>query len=156
VDAHPYRTAWQTRDLDTWADALAPDIVMHSPVLTQPFVGKAVAVELFGVLFDVFGSYEITHELSDGSVHAFFWRSQVGTHSIEGADLIRHDEHGKVSEIRVLIRPLPDLATFASAIGQPLAAKRSTWRGTLAGLLTLPLRAILVIADVIAARLIRE
>jgi hypothetical protein len=34
VDAHSFRAAWQTRDLDAWSSIFAPDIVLR--VLTLP------------------------------------------------------------------------------------------------------------------------
>jgi hypothetical protein len=156
MDVHPYRAAWLTRDLDTWAQALAPDVVLHSPILSAPFEGRADAIELFGVLFDELGEVQITDELSDGDVHAFFWHVQIGAKSVEGVDLLRCNERGEISEIRVLIRPLPDIALFAAAIGPALAAKRTPIRGLLARLMILPLRAILTLADTISARLIQR
>lgn len=69
-------------------------------------------------------------------------------------DLIRSDENGKIIEIKVLIRPLVDIATFAGAIGPPLAAKRGAGRALLLRLLSFPLRAILLAADAVASRLV--
>jgi SnoaL-like domain len=156
VDVHPYRTAWQTRDLDTWAKSLAPDVVLYSPIISTPFQGRDDAIELFGVLFNELGELQITDELSDGDVHAFFWRVQIGAKRVEGTDLLRCNERGEISEIRVMIRPLPDIALFAGAIGPALAAKRAPIRGPVARLMILPLRAILTLADTISARLIQR
>jgi hypothetical protein len=156
VEEHPYRTAWQTRDVDTWAQALAGDVVMYSPILTRPFRGREAAIELFGVLFDELGEIRITDELTDGETHAFFWNVQIGAKSIEGVDLLRRNERGEISEIRVLIRPLPDIAVFAGAIGPALAAKRAPIRGPVARLMILPLRAILTLADTLSTRLIQR
>jgi ketosteroid isomerase-like protein len=153
VDAHPFRTAWRTRDLDSWTDALAPDVVLYSPVTKTPFRGRDAATELYGVLFDSLGQFDITDELAAGDSHAFFWRADVDGRSIEGADLVRLDNQGKISEIRVLIRPLVDIATFAAAVGPPLAGRRGAIRGRLLRLMTLPLKAIFAIVDAVASRL---
>jgi hypothetical protein len=153
MDAHPFRTAWRTRDLEAWADALAPDVVLHSPLIEAPFVGREVAVELYEVLFEVFGDVDVTHELSDGHSYAFFWRAQLGARSIEGTDLLSYDEHGKITEVTVLIRPLLGIATFAAAAGPPLAARQSSARGMLARLLTIPLRSLFAGIDALSTRL---
>jgi len=153
--AHPYRRAWQTRDATAWADALAPDVVVYSPILTTPFRGREAAVELFTILFERLGAMDITHEFADGDCHAFFWRVRCGAHSTEGVDLLRANEQGEISEIRVLIRPLPDIAVFAAAIGPPLAARRAPMRGPVARAMVLPLRVILAVADRLAARLVQ-
>jgi hypothetical protein len=154
VNDHPFRTAWHTRDLDTWIEALSPEIVLHSPVVRTPFRGPPAARELYGVLFDTFGEVEITGELADTDSHAFFWRANVAGRVIEGADRLRYDEQGKIAEISVLIRPLVNIAAFAAAIGPPLAARRSPIRGALARLLMLPLKGILTVADTVASHLI--
>jgi SnoaL-like domain len=153
VEAHPFAAAWETRDVDAWADALAPGVVLHSPIISKPFQGREAVAELYGVLFDVLGRMEITDAFTTGDAHAFYWRADIGRRQVEGTDLLRHDDQGRVSEIRVMIRPLVDLATFAAAAGPPLAARRGRLRGLLLGVLTLPLRAMLGLADAIASRL---
>lgn len=154
MDPHPFRAAWLTRDLDAFADHLAPDVVLHSPVITAPFRGRDAAIELYGVLFDAFGQYDITYEFAAGESHAFFWRGDLGGRRIEGVDLIHHDGDGKISEVRVLIRPLVDIGAFAGAVGPPLAGRRGAMRALVLRLLTLPLAAILSIADFVASRLV--
>ncbi|HYM44764.1 MAG TPA: nuclear transport factor 2 family protein [Solirubrobacteraceae bacterium] len=154
MDDHPFRAAWRTRDLDVWIGALSPEIVLHSPVVRTPFRGRSAATELFGVLFEAFGEVEITGEFADTDSHAFFWQASVAGRLIEGADLLRYDEQGKIAEIRVLIRSLVDIAVFAAAVGPSLAARRSPVRGALVRLLTLPLKGMLAVADTVGSRLI--
>ncbi len=151
---HPFRAAWRTRDLDEWIEALSPEIVLRSPVVRKPFRGRSKARELYGVLFETFGEMKITSELAGKDNHAFFWRAEVAGRWIEGADLLSYDGQGSITEIRVLIRPLVDIAVFASAVGPSLAARRSPARRAVVRLLTLPLKGILTIADVVASRLL--
>jgi hypothetical protein len=154
AEEHPFRTAWRIRDLDVWIDTFAPDVVLHSPVMRAPFVGRTAARELYGVLFDTFGEVDVIADFADGDCHAFFWRADVSGQTVEGADLVRHDAHGKIAEITVLIRPMTDIAVFSAAVGPRLAAGSSPARGMLAKLLTRPLVAILALADAVASRLI--
>jgi hypothetical protein len=157
MTVHPYRTAWQTRDLDTWAQVLAPDVVLHSPIIRSPFRGREAAVELFGVLFETIGEMEITDEFAaENGSHAFYWRADVGGRWVEGTDLLRSDANGQIAEIRVMIRPLVDIAAFAAAIGPPLGAKRGQSRAMLVRLLTLPLRGLLLVADAVSSRLVQR
>jgi hypothetical protein len=153
VDVHPFRAAWETRDLDAWSSNFAPDIVLHSPLIQTPFEGKETAIELYGVLFDALGEVEITHESSDGDSHVFFWRAEAGRRTIEGADLIRVDGDGRIREVRVLIRPLANIAAFAEVSGPPLAAKRGRAQAWVLRVLTLALRPIFAAVDFLAPRL---
>jgi SnoaL-like domain len=156
VEVHPYRAAWQTRDLAAWAAALAPDVELYSPIFSSPFRGREAAIELFEVLFRRAGRMEITHEFSCGDTHAFFWRADFGSRSVEGIDLVRGDQHCKVAEIRVSIRPLTGIAAFGAAVGPPLAGKRGALRAPLLRLLMPPFNAILALADVVASRLVQR
>jgi hypothetical protein len=153
VAEHPFQAAWRTRDLDAWADALADDVVLHSPVMTTPFKGREAGTELYGILFEAFGEFEITDAFAAGDRHAFYWRADLGGRWIQGTDLIRSDAQGKIAEVTVMIRPLVDIAAFAAAVGPALARRRGPVRGFLLRLLTLPLRALMAAADFAAPRL---
>jgi hypothetical protein len=153
VAQHPFRSAWETRDLDAWMDALTPDVVLHSPVIRTPFVGREAAAELYGVLFETLGRVELTHEFTSGDTHAFFWLADAAGTRIEGADLLRFNDRGKIYEVRVLIRPLVGIGAFAAAAGPPLARRRSRARGLVLELLTVPLRWMFAAVDLIASRL---
>lgn len=151
---HPFRAAWETRDLAAWTEALAPDVVAYSPMLTAPFKGADTVAELYGVLFQTLGEFEITNEFAEGDASAFFWCADLGARRIQGADLVRVDEHGKVVEVTVLIRPLVDIAAFGSAVGPPLASKRGPVRGFLARLVGFPLQMLMSFVDAVAPRLV--
>ena len=144
---------WNTRDLDAWSTSLTPDVKLYSPTLQTPFQGRQAAVELFGILFEQLRQFEITHEFGAGGSQAFFWRAEVGGKTIEGVDLVQSDAQGNVCEIRVLIRPLVDIATFGRAVGPPLAAKRGRTRVAVVKLLNRPLGIILGMVDAAATRL---
>lgn len=153
-DVHPYRAAWQTRDLDVLAQALAPDVVLHSPMFTAPFIGLDVAVELYSVLFEGLGNLEFTDELSAAGSSVLYWRVDYRGRKIEGTDLLRIDQDGRICDVTVFIRPLDGIAAFASAIGPPLAARQSSLRRVLVQIVNYPLRAFFATVDVVGARLV--
>src|SRR3954447_11674839 len=150
---HPFRRAWETRDVDGWAAALADDVVLHSPVISSPFAGRAAVRELYEVLFAAFGRVDIFAELTGGDARMFAWRGEIGGRVVEGADFVRADARGKIAEIRVFIRPLVDIGVFAGAAGPPLARRRGRLQALVLRALTLPLRGLLATVDVVAPRL---
>ncbi len=147
MDEHPFRVAWRTRDLDTWIEALSPEFKVYSPLMSTPRSGRTTARELFGVLFEAFGEMEIVNEYADNDSYAFIWRGDIGGRLIEGVILLRHDERGKIAEMKVLIRPLAHLMAFASAIVPRLAAQRGPIRGVLLRLIAIPVKAVVAFAD---------
>ena len=153
-DVHPFRAVWETHDLEAWTGALASDVVAYSPMLTTPFEGVDTVVELYGVLFEALGEFEITHEFIDRGSSAFFWRANLGARRIRGVDLLQVDQRGKIVEISVWIRPLVDIAAFGSAVGPRLARKRGPVRALLARVVGAPLGMIMALVDAVAPRLV--
>jgi hypothetical protein len=124
-------------------------------MIRSPFEGREAARELFGVLFDVFGDFEITKRFAEGDSGSYFWRARLGDRTIEGVDLVKLDDAGKIAEIRVMIRTLVGIATFASAVGPQLAGRHGRLRAVIARLMTLPLAAFLTFADLSSTRLLQ-
>ena len=154
ADVHPFRAVWESHDLEAWTDALASDVVAYSPMIKTPFKGADTVAELYGVLFETLGEFEITDEFIGGESSAFFWRANLGARRIQGVDRLQVDERGKIVEISVWIRPLVDIAAFGSAVGPRLARKRGPVRAFLARVVGAPLGMILALVDAIAPRLV--
>lgn len=150
-----WRTAWERRDADLMAQAFAEDIVLHSPILTNAFRGRVACTELTEVLFSSLGDFEIISASSDAETHAIRWRARIGRRWIEGADFVHLNEAGDIAEIRVMIRPLVDIAIFAGAVGPPLATRRGPVRGFLARIFSLPLRGFLALTDRMSSLLVQ-
>ena len=125
---HPFVTAWQARDVEAWRAALAPDVVLHSPLLSRPFRGREEVTGVYRILFDRFGQVEITGRFPNGDTTAFHWRGTVRGGEVEGADLVRLDASGQVAEIRVFMRPLVGLGTFTAAMAPSAAPLRPLFR----------------------------
>jgi hypothetical protein len=47
----------------------------------------------------------------------------VGDKQVQGIDLLRHDDDGRVVEITVMVRPLSAAIALAEAVGPRLAAR---------------------------------
>lgn len=147
------RRAWAARDVDLLGEALAEDVVLHSPILSRPFVGRDGALELFTALFGAFQEVEFLETFAVADSQAFVWRGRIGGRSITGMDLLHLNERGQIAEVWVFIRPLVSLAAFAAGAAGPLAAHRGPVRHVLARILTLPLRPMFRLIDVVASRL---
>ncbi len=151
---HPFRAFWETGDLATWIEAMEADVVLHSPMITTPFDGRQTAAELYGTLFEVLDHFEVAEELSAGDSYACLWRATAAGRRIEGADFITSRPDGKIAEVRVLIRPLVNIAAFATDVGPALAAKRGRLQAALVRVLNLPLRIVFALADAVVPRLV--
>jgi hypothetical protein len=123
--SHPFRTAVEARDRAAMLDALAPDVVLHSPITFKPFEGREAVGVVLGVVFGVFEDFRYTDELAGvggSDVHGLVFRARIGDREVEGIDLLRDDEDGKVSDFTVMVRPLSAALALRDAVAKGLSA----------------------------------
>jgi hypothetical protein len=117
-----FRLAVERRDLEAAAELFAEDIVFHSPVTFHPFVGRDTVTRLLGEVVQVFEDFRYTDELVTERAHALIFRASVADKEIEGVDLLRMNEQGKIADFTVMLRPLSALVPFAQAMGERAVA----------------------------------
>ena len=115
-----FRTAVEAGDLDGMVDALAEDVVFHSPITFKPFEGRESVAMLLGVVFRTFEDFRYTDELDGDEVKALVFRAKVGDKQVEGLDLLRFDDAGKIADFTVMVRPLSAAMALAEAVGKGL------------------------------------
>jgi hypothetical protein len=115
-----FRTAVEAGDLDGMVDALAEDVVFHSPITFKPFEGRESVGMLLGVVFRTFEDFRYTDELDSDNVKALVFQARVGDKQVEGLDLMRFDDAGKIADFTVMVRPLSAAMALADAVGKGL------------------------------------
>ena len=153
---HSLRQAFETRDADVLAAALAPDVVLHSPIISTPFEGRESVLELFEALLQTLEDVTYTDEVAGDESHVLVWRAMVGRVPIEGIDILRFDDEGRITDFTVLVRPQHGLSSFARALGPRLARRRGRGRALVARLGLRPLAAMAFLADRISPRLVKQ
>jgi hypothetical protein len=115
-----FRNAVEAGDLDAMVDALAEDVVFHSPITFKPFEGREAVATLLGVVFRTFEDFRYTDELDGEDVKALVFQARVGDKQIEGLDLLRIDSAGKIADFTVMVRPLSAAMALAEAVSKGL------------------------------------
>jgi len=87
---------------------LADDAVFHSPVVHTPQVGKAVTKQYLTAAFEVFfdKTFRYVRELVGPQDAILEFRLELDGIAINGVDMIRWNDDGKIVEFKVMIRPL--------------------------------------------------
>jgi ketosteroid isomerase-like protein len=152
---HPFRDAFTARDFDAMRELLHPDVILNSPILTTPFVGREAVVELFEVITATLEDVRYTVDIGEGDTHFFSWHTRVGATEMQGADILRVDGDGRIVEFTVFFRPLKGLTVLASALGRGLARRRSPARALLVGASSAPMIALSRATDRLAPRLVK-
>jgi hypothetical protein len=122
VSAHPFRDAVERGDQEAATALLADDVVFRSPAVFKPYEGKETVSTILRTVFGVFEDFRYTDELSGDGVHTLIFEARVGDRQLQGLDLIREGEDGRIAEFTVMIRPASGLAALAGEMGPALAA----------------------------------
>jgi SnoaL-like domain len=117
---HPFRAAVEARDHAAMVDLLAPDVILNSPVTFQPFEGREAVAALLAALLEILEDFRYTDELEGEAAHGLVFRAHVGDRQLEGLDLLRHDEQGRIADFTVMVRPLSGLQAVREAVAQRL------------------------------------
>jgi hypothetical protein len=96
------------RDVQGLDELLAADAVFYSPVVHTPQVGKAITKKYLTAAFHVFfnESFRYVRELGDKRDAVLEFELELDGITINGVDMIRWNDAGKITEIKVMLRPL--------------------------------------------------
>jgi hypothetical protein len=98
----------KTRDTEGLDSLLSDDVVFHSPVVHKPQAGKAVTVQYLSAAFQVFfnPTFRYVREIVDRRNAVLEFQVDIDGIVVNGVDMIRWDEEGKIVDFKVLVRPL--------------------------------------------------
>jgi len=105
---------------------LADDAVFHSPVVHTPQVGKPIVMAYLVAASHVLGNdkFRYVRELVDGHEMMLEFVTELDGISINGVDIIRFDEAGKITDFKVMVRPLKAINKVWEMMGAQLAAAK--------------------------------
>lgn len=115
-----FRAAVEAKDLDGMMALFAPDAVLHSPVTFKPFEGVDAIRMLFGVLIEVFQDFTYIGQMAGEGVESLLFTTRVGTRDVEGIDIIRTDDAGRIVDFTVMVRPMSAVHALAEQVGARL------------------------------------
>jgi len=98
----------RTRDARGLEALLAEDVVFHSPVVHTPQRGKALTLQYLSAAFRVFfdESFRYVRGLREGSDAVLEFQVEIDGVTVNGVDMIKWNEDGRIVEFKVMIRPL--------------------------------------------------
>jgi hypothetical protein len=150
---HPIRRGMEARDVDAMLAALAPDVVIHSPVTATPITGREPVRALLQGLVDHYEKWEVYAEFIREDLHVMAFRARIGGQDVEMVDVSFLDDLGLIREMRLHGRPMGNVASYASTLGPGLARHRGRVRSFLVRAITAPLPAMLRAGDRLVARI---
>lgn len=116
-----FKTAVENSDLAAASALLAEDVEFHSPVAFKPFKGKEAVTEVLRNVLETFEDFVYTDELEEGSLSTLYFDARIGDKNLQGVDILRLDDNGKIAHFTVMLRPLSGVIAMAEAMGPKVA-----------------------------------
>ena len=98
----------RTRDAPGLDALLADAVVFHSPVVHTPQAGRLLTARYLAAALEVLGRGEFRYvrEIVGARDAALEFECQVDGIFVNGVDLIRVDDAGRIVDFKVMLRPL--------------------------------------------------
>jgi ketosteroid isomerase-like protein len=115
----------ENRDVQGLDALLADDAVFHSPVVQTPQVGKPITKKYLAAAFHVFfnESFRYVRELQGDRDAVLEFEVTLDGIAVNGVDMIKWNEAGKITEFKVMLRPLKAVNLIHQKMAEMLQAQ---------------------------------
>ena len=98
----------ETKDVAGLDKILADNVVFHSPIVHTPQVGKPLTTLYLTAAFHVFnnGTFKYLKDIVSGNNAVLEYTTVIDGITINGVDMITWGADGKITDFKVMIRPL--------------------------------------------------
>jgi SnoaL-like domain len=121
-----FRTAVETGAVADSSELFSEDAVFRSPVVYRPYAGRGSVLKVLQAAERVLGrsgEFRYLHQLedSDERVAMLEFATEVDGRQVEGIDKLTFDEDGRISELKVMLRPASALQVVGARMAEEFA-----------------------------------
>jgi hypothetical protein len=120
MSAEAFKAAVEAGDEAALADVFADDVVFRSPAVYKPYEGREATTLVLRAVSRVFEDFRYDDRFAGDDGEVLLFSARVGDRELNGIDLLRFDDDGKVRELTVMIRPLSGLTALVEAMAREL------------------------------------
>ena len=104
---HKWHEVIEGDDLKMLDEIIADNAVFSSPVVFKPMQGKEITMMYLHAAGQSFNmeKFKYTKEIHDDMNSVLEFETYIDDISVNGVDMIEWNEHGKISNFKVMIRP---------------------------------------------------
>jgi hypothetical protein len=118
-----FRTAVEEGNVDQAPELFHEDAAFRSPVLFKPYEGRDQVLKVLRAAERVLGvgeRFRYVHQLEDPNdrVAMLEFATEVDGKQVEGIDKLTFDEDGRITELKVLIRPASALQVVGARMAE--------------------------------------
>jgi hypothetical protein len=110
---------------------LADDVVFHSPIVHTPQVGKGLTTMYLTAALHVIANdtFRYVREIVGSHDAALEFQAEIDGISVNGIDLIRWNDEGRIVDFKVMVRPLKAVNLLHAQMRAMLEAMKDEKRG---------------------------
>src|ERR1700685_45709 len=114
----------ENRDVQELDALLADEAIFYSPVVHTPQVGKPITKKYLAAAFHVFfnESFRYVRELRGDLDAILEFEVNLDGITVNGVDMIKWNEAGKITEFKVMLRPLKAVNLIHQKMAETLQA----------------------------------
>ncbi len=112
----------QERNANALNEALADNVLLHSPVVHTPIAGKKMVRLYLTAALHTFANdnFQYVREFSTASSAVLEFTTEVDGIFVNGVDMITWDADGKITDFKVMVRPLKAVNMIHQKMGEML------------------------------------
>ena len=117
-----FRAAAEAKDFAAAESVFTEDVVFRSPVVFKPYEGREAIMVILNAVVQVFQDFRYVEHVEAGDTATLMFEATVGDKSLQGIDILRFDEEGRVRELIVMVRPMSGMHALAEKMRELLEA----------------------------------
>ena len=117
-----FRRAAEAKDFAAASDLFTDDVTFRSPVVFKPYEGRDALLVLLGAVVRVFEGFRYVEQVETGDTAVLMFEATVNQREVQGADILRFDQEGRIREMIVMVRPMSGMHALAERMRELLEA----------------------------------
>jgi hypothetical protein len=117
-----FRAAVEAKELSAIQDVFAEDASFRSPVVFKPYEGREAISVVLGAALRVFEDFRYVEHVETGDTAVLMFEARVGDKQLQGVDILRFADDGRVGELIVMVRPMSGMHALAERMREMLEA----------------------------------
>ena len=115
-----------SRDVSRLNSLLADDVVLHSPVVHNPQIGKMATLPYLQAAFHVFlnDTFKYVREVVGETDSILEFIVEIDGIVVNGVDILNWDTNNQICDFKVMLRPLKAVNLIYQKMGEMLAAAK--------------------------------
>ena len=115
-----FREAAEAKDFSRIDELFAPDARFRSPVVFKPYEGRDAIGVILGAVVRVFEDFRYVDQVETGDTAVLVFEARVGDRELQGVDILRFGDDGRIAELIVMVRPMSGMQALGERLRELL------------------------------------